>query len=107
VSRAAVVALGAVGEGAAQACARSQIDRGAVCLGQMTVVPVAVASLPGSISIQHCVVISSPNAFPWTPDALCSSRLISRQLKILQMAKYWVRPRMGRFRRFHMHDCLR
>jgi hypothetical protein len=44
----------------------------------MNVVPVAGVSLPGSMSIQNRVVISSRIAFPWTLDALRSSRLISR-----------------------------
>jgi hypothetical protein len=58
----------------------------------MNVVPVAGASLPGSMSIQNRVVISSRNAFPWTLDALRSSRLVSRQLKVT--AKNWVRMRL-------------
>jgi len=105
-SRAVVAAPGAAGEGAGPACAKIRTDRRAVCRpDQMNVVPVAGASLPGSMSIQNRVVISSQIAFPWTLDALRSSRLVSRQLKVL--AKYWVRPRVRRFRRFDVHDRLR
>jgi hypothetical protein len=101
-----VVALAAVELNAGQAYARIQTDRRPVCRpGQMTVVPGAVASLPRSISIQNFVVISSRSAFPWTLDALWSSRLIRRQLKVMAENRVW--PRMGRFCRFDVHDGLR
>jgi hypothetical protein len=46
----------------------------------MDLVLATAAILPDLISIQHAVVISSPNAFPWTLDAPRCGRLVSRQL---------------------------
>jgi hypothetical protein len=64
-SPAAVAALVAAEEDAARACERIQTDRRVVFHpGQMDLVPPPAAILPGLISIQRSVVISSPNTFP-------------------------------------------
>jgi hypothetical protein len=70
----------------------------------MNVAPAASASLSGSMAIQNRVVVSPRVSFPWTLDALQSSRLISRQLKV--MAKNGVQP-CAAVLRFDVHeDCV-